>query len=134
MTNLRKKEFIEMLDNFELNYNDKGKFIQCELQNLGKVTYYPKANKLQINKTNKWQEDGLYFVKDELFKSEKYELNVEEEICKNHEKVNQIYYLMILAKMSLSEINTLTDFEREYLSVLFVQRHREEMASLKPKN
>ena len=134
MTNLRKKEFIEMLDNFELNYNDKGKFIQCELQNLGKVTYYPKANKLQINKTNKWQEDGLYFVKDELFKSEKYELNVEEEICKNHEKVNQIYYLMILAKMSLSEINTLTDFEREYLSVLFVKRHREEMASLKPKN
>ena len=134
MTNLRKKEFIEMLDTFELNYNDKGKFIQCELQNLGKVTYYPKANKLQINKTNKWQEDGLYFVKDELFKSEKYELNVEEEICKNHEKVNQIYYLMILAKMSLSEINTLTDFEREYLSVLFVKRHREEMASLKPKN
>lgn len=134
MTNLRKKEFIEILDNFGLSYNDKQKFIQCELPNLGKVTYYPKANKLQINKTNKWEQDGLYFVKDALFKSEKYELNVEEEICKTHEKVNQIYYLMIYAKISLTEIKTLTDFEREYLCVLFVERHKEIMKNLKPKN
>lgn len=66
MTELRKNEFIEILLNSELLYEDKLKFIHCEIPTLGKITYYPKANKIQISKTNSWKENGLEFVKNIL--------------------------------------------------------------------
>ena len=66
MTELRKNEFIEILLEADLEYDDRLKFIHCEIPTLGKITYYPKANKIQISKTNTWEENGLQFVKNIL--------------------------------------------------------------------
>lgn len=66
MTELRKNEFIEMLLKADLLYDDRLKFIHCEIPTLGKITYYPKANKVQISRTNTWKENGLEFIKDIL--------------------------------------------------------------------
>ena len=67
MTTLRKNEFMDMLEMRELLFEDKDKFIHCDIPTLGKVTYYPKSDKLQINRTNKWEEGGFQFVKNILY-------------------------------------------------------------------
>ena len=66
MKDLRRNEFIDMLEMAELLYEAKDKFIKCDIPTLGGVTYYPKADKLQINLTNKWEEEGFQFVKNIL--------------------------------------------------------------------
>lgn len=66
MTELRKNEFIEMLQEADLLFEDKIKFIHCDIPTLGKITYYPKANKVQISRTNTWEENGLEFIKNIL--------------------------------------------------------------------
>lgn len=66
MTELRKNEFIEMLQKADLLFEDKIKFIHCEIPTLGKITYYPKANKVQISRNNTWEENGFEFVKNIL--------------------------------------------------------------------
>lgn len=66
MTTLRKNEFIDMLEMNNLLFEDKDKFIHCDIPTLGKVTYYPKSDKLQINQTNKWEVGGFEFVKNIL--------------------------------------------------------------------
>ena len=66
MKELRRNEFIDMLEMAELLYEANDKFIKCDIPTLGKVTYYPKADKLQINQTNKWEVGGFEFVKNIL--------------------------------------------------------------------
>lgn len=63
MKDLRKNEFIDMLQIAEILYEESDKFIKCDIPTLGAVTYFPKANKLQIDKVNKWEENGFEFVK-----------------------------------------------------------------------
>lgn len=41
-------------------------------------------------------------------------------------KINEIFILMNIAKMTLTEINTLTDKERFFLSKYFYQRYEDE--------
>jgi hypothetical protein len=63
MTTLRKNEFIDMMEMNNLLFEDKDKFIHCDIPTLGKVTYYPKSDKLQVCKLNKWEESGFQYVK-----------------------------------------------------------------------
>jgi hypothetical protein len=74
MTELRKKEFIEMLEKSGLLFEDKEKFIHCDIPTLGKITYYPKANKVQISRTNTWEVDGLKYVRSVLCSTTKVEI------------------------------------------------------------
>ena len=66
MKELRRNEFIDMLEMAEILYEAKDKFIKCDIPSLGAVTYYPKADKLQIDKNNHWEEGGFTFVKQFL--------------------------------------------------------------------
>jgi hypothetical protein len=66
MKDLRRNEFIDMLEMAEILYEAKDKFIKCDIPSLGAVTYYPKADKLQIDKNNHWEEGGFTFVKQFL--------------------------------------------------------------------
>ena len=66
MKELRKNEFIDMLEMAEILYEANDKFIKCDIPSLGAVTYYPKADKLQIDKNNHWEEGGFTFVKQFL--------------------------------------------------------------------
>lgn len=66
MVQLRKNEFLSLLEMNELLFEDKEKFIHCDIPTLGKITYYPKANKVQISRNNTWEENGFEFVKNIL--------------------------------------------------------------------
>lgn len=83
MTELRKNEFIEMLLKADLLYDDKLKFIHCDIPTLGKITYYPKANKVQISRTNTWKENGLEFIKDILSTTTKNEIKYSSYLTKS---------------------------------------------------
>lgn len=63
MKELRKNEFIDMLEMSEILYEVNDKFIKCDIPTFGAVTYYPKADKLQIDRMNKWEENGYLFIK-----------------------------------------------------------------------
>lgn len=63
MKDLRRNEFIDMLEMAELLYQQNDKFIKCDIPNFGGITYYPKADKLQIDKTNDWRENGFNYGK-----------------------------------------------------------------------
>ena len=61
-------------------------------------------------------------------------------MSKEVEKAEEIFTLMILGKMNVTEINSLTDLERFYLSKWFIERakneakfYKEVPQSLKPK-
>lgn len=66
MKQLRKNEFVDMLEMANLLFEDKGNFIQCDIPTMGSITYYPKADKVQINRNNTWEEGGFEFVKNIL--------------------------------------------------------------------
>jgi len=66
MKELRRNEFIDMLEMLEILYEAKDKFIKCDIPTLGAVTYFPKANKVQIDKSNEWVEHGFEYVKSIL--------------------------------------------------------------------
>jgi hypothetical protein len=66
MTELRQNEFKNLLEINELLFWEYSKFIKADIPELGEITYYPKANRLQISKTNKWESEGFYFIKNHL--------------------------------------------------------------------
>lgn len=66
MKKLRKNEFIDLLQINELIYEELEHSVLADIPKLGSVTYYPKSNKLQIHKGNKWIENGFYFIKKHL--------------------------------------------------------------------
>jgi uncharacterized short protein YbdD (DUF466 family) len=68
MTELRKNEFIDLLEMNELLYIDEKTFIKTDIPKLGNAHYYPKANRMQINKGNVWHDDGYNFIKNHLKK------------------------------------------------------------------
>ena len=75
MTTLRKNEFMDMLEMNNILFEDKDKFIHCDIPTLGKVTYYPKSDKLQICRKNKWEEGGFEYVKTILKSTTKTHAN-----------------------------------------------------------
>jgi hypothetical protein len=78
MTTLRKNEFMDMLEMNNLLFEDKDKFIHCDIPTLGKVTYYPKSDKLQICQKNKWVELGFLYVKTILSSTTKVENTIQQ--------------------------------------------------------
>ncbi|MFO0089974.1 MAG: hypothetical protein ACK518_04160 [bacterium] len=66
MKDLRKKEFIEMLQASQIEFEEKNNFIKCNIPSLGSITYYPKADKVQIDRNNHWEQGGFEFVKNIL--------------------------------------------------------------------
>lgn len=65
-TQIRKNEFIDMLDISEQEFTDEGNFVHCNISTIGKCTYYPKADKLNIHLKNNWELNGFEFVKNVL--------------------------------------------------------------------
>jgi hypothetical protein len=63
MTELRRNEFKDLLEINNLLFIEQIAFIKADIPNLGTVTYYPKSNRLQINKGNEWKDDGFNFIK-----------------------------------------------------------------------
>ena len=53
MTKIRKNEFMDMLEINDLLFVEQEHFIHSNIPEIGKITYYPKSDKLQICKTNK---------------------------------------------------------------------------------
>lgn len=66
MKDLRRNEIIDMLEMAEILFEEKQSIIKCDIPTLGKITYYPKADKVQINKNNTWREYGFEFIKHVL--------------------------------------------------------------------
>lgn len=66
MEQLRKNEFKDLLEMNEFLFIEEKTFIKADIPKLGNITYYPKSNRLQINKGNEWKDDGFYFVKNHL--------------------------------------------------------------------
>jgi len=90
MKDLRRNEFIDMLEMAELLFEANEKFIKCDIPTLGSVTYYPKANKLQINKSNSWEENGFEFVKNILSNTIKHNPYVEINPNKSVVKIKEV--------------------------------------------
>ena len=68
MTELRKNEFTSLLEMNELLFWEYPTFIKADIPQIGEITYYPKANRMQVNKGNKWIDDGFNFTKIHLSK------------------------------------------------------------------
>ncbi len=68
MQEVRRNEFKELLIMNDLMYVEHQDFIKADIPELGEVTYYPKKNRLNIHKGNKWESDGFYFVRNHLKK------------------------------------------------------------------
>ena len=68
MKELRANEFKSLLEMNELLFWEYPTFIKADIPRLGEITYYPKANRVQISKGNTWQDDGFYFIKNHLSK------------------------------------------------------------------
>jgi hypothetical protein len=66
MKNLRLNEFKDLLEMHELLFEESDYFIKADIPVIGNVTYYPKKNRLQINKGNIWKDNGFYFIKNHL--------------------------------------------------------------------
>lgn len=69
MTELRKNEFKSLLEMNELIFLEYQDFIKADLPELGEVTFYPKKNRLNIHKCNRWESNGFYFIKNHLNKN-----------------------------------------------------------------
>lgn len=63
MKDLRRNEIIDMLEMAEILFEEKQNIIKCDIPTLGRITYYPKADKVQINRNNTWREYGFEFIK-----------------------------------------------------------------------
>ena len=66
MEKLRRNEFKDLLEINELLFQEFEYFIKADIPKLGKVTYYTKKNRLNINKENKWIDEGFNFIKNHL--------------------------------------------------------------------
>lgn len=89
MKDLRRNEFIDMLEMEELLYEANEKFIKCDIPTLGGVTFYPKANKLQINKSNSWEENGFEFVKNILNNTPTFKIEQTASLIKRESKSDE---------------------------------------------
>lgn len=69
MQEVRRNEFKDLLEMNELMFVESTDFIKVDIPELGSCTYYPKKNRLNIHRGNKWEHDGYYFVKSHLGKS-----------------------------------------------------------------
>lgn len=68
MKEIRSNEFKDLLEMNELMFVEETDFIRADIPQLGAVTYYPKKNRLNVHKGNKWESDGFYFVRNHLKK------------------------------------------------------------------
>lgn len=66
MKDLRKNEFKDLLEMNELLFQEQDHFIRTDISGLGEIIYYPKKNRIQISKGNKWVDDGYLFIKNHL--------------------------------------------------------------------
>jgi len=81
-----------------------------------------------------WEENGFDYVSNILKSTTR--ASVEEPVIsipsdKEIKKAQDVFYLMVLAEMSLTEINTLTENERGLLSEYFVEKDKKEMEFMK---
>lgn len=65
---IRRNEFKDLLEVNELIFEEHEFRIVAQLPEIGAVTYFPKADKLQIHSDNDWKKDGYYFVKNHIKK------------------------------------------------------------------
>lgn len=91
MTELRRNEFKDLLEMNEIIFIEHPHFIQSNISKIGNINYYPKSDKLQIHKTNKWELDGFNFIKTHLKKINE-NLFTEKEVIDLLEHVRQNYY------------------------------------------
>lgn len=68
MQGIRRNEFKDMLQMNDLMFVEHTDFIRVDIPELGECTYYPKKNRLNIHKGNKWESDGFYYVRNHLNK------------------------------------------------------------------
>lgn len=68
MQEVRRNEFKDLLEMNELMFVESTDFIKVDIPELGECTYYPKKNRLNIHRGNKWESDGFYFVRNHLKK------------------------------------------------------------------
>lgn len=66
MEKLRRNEFKDLLEMKELIFEEKKYSIVSDIPTIGTITYYPKSNKLNIHKSNKWIENGFIYIKNLL--------------------------------------------------------------------
>ncbi|MNX69561.1 hypothetical protein D3C86_1007830 [compost metagenome] len=66
MKDIRRNEFKDLLEMNELMFVEETDYIRADIPKLGEVTYYPKKNRLNIHKGNRWESDGYYFVKNHI--------------------------------------------------------------------
>lgn len=66
MQEVRRNEFKDLLEMNELMFVEHTDFVKVDIPELGACTYYPKKNRLNIHRGNKWESDGYYFVKNHL--------------------------------------------------------------------
>ena len=66
MEELRKNEFIDLMNLNELLYQVKPNNIIADIPTLGQITYYYKTDKIQVHKDNTWLSEGFYVIKDIL--------------------------------------------------------------------
>lgn len=66
MEKLRRNEFKDLLEINELMFEEKQYSIVSDIPKIGTITYYPKSNKLNIHKSNKWIENGFIYIKTTL--------------------------------------------------------------------
>lgn len=68
MKDIRRNEFKDLLEMNELMFVEETDYIRADIPKLGEVTYYPKKNRLNIHKGNRWESDGYYFIKNHIKK------------------------------------------------------------------
>lgn len=68
MQEVRRNEFKDLLQMNELMFVENTDFIKVDIPELGACTYYPKKNRLNIHRENKWESDGFYFVRSHIDK------------------------------------------------------------------
>ena len=70
MTELRKNEFKDLLEMNEILVLEFEHYIAADIPEIGTINYYPKSNRIQIHKGNKWENDGYNFIKKHFKKLE----------------------------------------------------------------
>jgi hypothetical protein len=123
MKELRRNEFIDMLEMAEILYEVTDKFIKCDIPTLGAVTYFSKANKVQIDKGNEWVEQGYEYIKSVLYPSEMAKFNLEKpnSIKKDtfrDECAMRAMQSFLSNKIAMSEIEEIVGGVKEFNSVI----------------
>lgn len=104
MKDLRRNEFIDMLEMAELLFEEKDNYISCYIPTLGSVSYFPKADKVQIHRTNKWEEGGFEFIKNILYPSKMSKFNLYPKIEINENYIDKLTSIIKRAEKSDQEL------------------------------